>query len=303
MNITFRQMRLFLALAQTGSVSAAARTVHVTQPTASMQLKEITEAIGLPLYEVVSRKVHLTQMGLELAKTARAISNEWEAFEQQADGLKGLTRGQLKVAIVSTAKYFIPRVLGSFCTKYPEIEISLEVLNRDGVVKRLEENLDDLCIMSRPPLNLEIVDEIFMPNPLVLIAPKEHVLAKKRKIELLALKNEKFIVREKGSGTRMATDAHFKKLKFRPDVRLELGSNEAIKQSVIGGLGLAVLSKYSLGDNANLNDVAILNCQDFPIQSSWHIVSQRGKKLSPIAIIFRRHLLEEAKKVSINILT
>ena len=303
MNITFRQMRLFLALAQTGSVSAAARTVHVTQPTASMQLKEITEAIGLPLYEVVSRKVHLTQMGLELAKTARAISDEWEAFEQQADGLKGLTRGQLKVAIVSTAKYFIPRVLGSFCTKYPEIEISLEVLNRDGVVKRLEENLDDLCIMSRPPLNLEIVDEIFMPNPLVLIAPKEHVLAKKRKIELLALKNEKFIVREKGSGTRMATDAHFKKLKFRPDVRLELGSNEAIKQSVIGGLGLAVLSKYSLGDNANLNDVAILNCQDFPIQSSWHIVSPRGKKLSPIAIIFRRHLLEEAKKVSINILT
>jgi DNA-binding transcriptional LysR family regulator len=156
--------------------------------------------------------------------------------------------------------------------------------------------------MSRPPLNLEIEDEIFMPNPLVLIAPKEHVLAKKRKIELLALKNEKFIFREKGSGTRMATDAHFKKLKFRPDVRLELGSNEAIKQSVIGGLGLAVLSKYSLGDKLNLNDVAILNCLDFPIQSSWHIVSPRGKKLSPIAIIFKRHLLEEAKKVSINIL-
>lgn len=295
MNITFRQLRLFLALANTGSVSAAARSVHVTQPTASMQLKEITEAVGLPLYEVVSRKVHLTQMGQELATTARAISNEWETFEQKANGLKGFTRGQLKVAIVSTAKYFIPRVLGTFCTKYPEIEISLEVMNRDGVVKRLEENLDDLCIMSRPPLNLEIDDEIFMPNPLLLIASEGHPLANKRKIELNTLKGEKFIFREKGSGTRMATDAHFKKLKFHPDVRLELGSNEAIKQSVIGGLGLAVLSKYSLGDKSNLNDVAILNCKDFPIKSSWHIVSPKGKKLSPIATIFKNHLLEEAK--------
>ena len=295
MNITFRQLRLFMALADTGSVSAAARMVHVTQPTASMGLKEITDAVGVPLYEVVSRRIYLTQMGHELVKTARAISDEWETFEQQVDGVKGITRGKLKVAVVSTAKYFIPRILGTFCAKYPQIDIALEILNRDGVVKRLEENIDDLYIMSQPPLNLEINDEVFMPNPLLLVASKEHLLAKQKTIDLAELKNEKFIFREKGSGTRMAVDAHFKKLKFKPDVRLELGSNEAIKQAVIGGLGIAVLSKYTLGDKSNQEDVAILKCKEFPIESSWHIVCPQGKKLSPIATIFKKHLSEQAK--------
>lgn len=296
MNITFRQLRLFLALAETGSVSVAARMLHVTQPTASMGLKDITDAVGVPLYEVVARKVHLTEMGHELVKTARAISGEWEAFEQQVHGIKGLTRGKLKVAVVSTAKYFIPRILGTFCAKYPEIEISLEVLNRDGVVKRLEENLDDLYIMSQPPLNIEIDDEIFMPNPLMLVAPKNHAFANKKNIDISSLKYEKFIFREKGSGTRMSVDAHFKKLKFKADVRLELGNNEAIKQAVIGGLGLAVLSKYSLADQFDQDDVAILKCKEFPIKSNWHIVSPKGKKLSPIATIFKKHLSEQAKE-------
>ena len=295
MNITFRQLRLFLALAETRSVSAAARMVHVTQPTASMGLKEITDAIGVPLYEVVARQVHLTAMGQELAKTARAISTEWESFEQEVHGVKGLTQGKLKVAVVSTAKYFIPRILGTFCAKYPQIDISLEVLNRDGVVQRLEENLDDLYIMSQPPLHLDIEDEVFMPNPLLLIASKEHCLAKKKVVDLTSLKNEKFIFREKGSGTRMAIDAHFKRLKLKPNIRLELGSNEAIKQAVIGGLGMAVLSKYSLGDKSDQEEVAILKCKEFPIESSWHIVSPKGKKLSPIATIFKKHLSQQAK--------
>ncbi len=294
MNITFRQLRLFLALAETGSVSSAARMVHVTQPTASMGLKEITDAVGVPLYEVVARKVHLTAMGQALAKTARAISTEWESFEQEVHGVKGLTQGKLKVAVVSTAKYFIPRILGSFCAKYPQIDISLEVLNRDGVVKRLEENLDDLYIMSQPPLHLDIEDEVFMPNPLLLVASKDHALAKKKNFDISLLKNEKFILREKGSGTRMATDVHLKRLKLKPDVRLELGSNEAIKQAVIGGLGIAVLSRYSLGDKSDQEAVAILKCKDFPIETSWHIVSPKGKKLSPIATIFKKHLSQQA---------
>ena len=284
-----------MALAESGSVSAAARMVHVTQPTASMGLKEITDAVGVPLYEVVARKIHLTQMGHQLVKTARAISGEWEAFEQHVDSVKGLTRGQLRVAVVSTAKYFIPRILGTFCAQYPQIDISLEILNRDGVVKRLEENLDDLYIMSQPPLNIDIDDEIFMPNPLLLVAAKDHQLAKKKSIDLASLKNDQFIFREKGSGTRMAVDAHFKKLKFKPHVRLELGSNEAIKQAVMGGLGVAILSKYSLGDKADQEDIAILRCQGFPINSSWHIVSPKGKKLSPIATIFKKHLTQQAK--------
>jgi DNA-binding transcriptional LysR family regulator len=293
MNITFRQLKLFLALADTGSVSAAARYVHITQPTASMQLREISDAVGMPLYEVVSRKIRLTDLGMELAKTARAITTEWSNFEQQALSLKGLTSGRLKVALVSTAKYFIPRLLGTFCMKYPDIEISLEVLNRDGVLKRLEQNIDDIYIMSQPPKHIQINDEVFTSNPLVLIGSKNHPLSNRKHVPFHLLENEKFILREKGSGTRMATDLHFKKLKFKPSVRLELGSNEAIVQAVIGGLGLAVVSQFAISKVSE--EIAVLNCSDFPIKSSWHIVSSKSKRLSPLAKVFRSHLLENSK--------
>ncbi len=293
MNLTFRQLRLFLALADTGSVSAAARVMHVTQPTASMQLTEITQAVGMPVYEVIQRRVHLTEAGHELARTARAIADEWEALQQKFDAMRGLTRGKLKVALVSTAKYFVPRLLGTFCALHPEIEISLEVLNRDGVVARLRDNLDDLYIMSTPPTDIELEDKVFLPNPLVLIASPSHPLAQRRQLPIEELGGERFILREQGSGTRMASDRHFRELQFDPSLRLELGSNEAIKQAVAGGLGIAVLSRHALEGKAE-KDVAVLDVQGFPIQSRWHVVHPKGKRLSPIAAVFRDHLLQSA---------
>ena len=293
MNITFRQLRLFLALAETGSVSAAAKVMHVTQPTASMQLREVTQAVGLPLYEVVSRRVHLTEAGQALARTARAIAGEWDAFEQRVSGAKGLTSGHLKVAVVSTAKYFVPRLLGSFCKLHPQIDISLEVLNRDHVINRLRSNLDDLYVMSMPPGDLPLEDHILMPNPLVVIAPASHKLAARKRITMAQLQAERFILREKGSGTRMAIDAHLRQLGFAPSAVLELGSNEAIKESVEGQLGVSILSRHALGSHHE--GLAVLNVQGFPIQSQWHLVWPRGKQLSPIAEVFRAHLLSEAK--------
>jgi len=294
MNVTFRQLRLFLALAETGSVSGAARAMHVTQPTASMQLREVSEAVGLPLYEVVARRVHLTEAGVELARTARLMAAEWESFGQRVDGLKGLTRGRLKVAVVSTAKYFIPRLLGKFCTQHPDIDISLEVLNRDGVVGRLRENLDDLYIMSRPPDDIDLEDHVFLPNPLVLIASRAHPLARRRGLQLPALRGTRFILREQGSGTRLATDAHFRKQRFTPAQRLELGSNEAVREAVAGELGVAVISVHALAERPAAQGVAILDVQGFPIQSQWHIVYPKGKRLSPIAQVFRQHLVDQA---------
>ena len=293
MNITFRQLRLFLALAETGSVSAAARVMHVTQPTASMQLREVTQAVGLPLYEVVSRRVHLTEAGQALARTARAIAGEWDAFEQRVSGAKGLTSGRLKVAVVSTAKYFIPRLLGSFCKLHPQIDISLEILNRDHVITRLRSNLDDLYVMSVPPADLPLEDQILMPNPLVVIAASTHPLALRQRVTLAQLQDERFILREKGSGTRMATDAHLRQRGFTPTAVLELGSNEAIKESVEGQLGVSILSRHALG--AHHEGLAVLRVQGFPIQSQWHLVWPRGKQLSPIAQVFQAHLLSEAK--------
>lgn len=296
MNITFRQLRLFLALAESGSVSGAARATHVSQPTASMQLREVTNAIGLPLYEVIARRVHLTDAGNELARTAREIATAWDSFEQKMDGTKGLKRGKLKVAVVSTAKYFVPRLLGSFCAMYPEIDIALEVLNRDGVLQRLRDNLDDMCIMSMPPTDIALADEVFMPNPLVVIAANEHTMARRRQIDLAELGSERFILRELGSGTRMATDAFFKRQKFKPQLRLELGSNEAIKEAVAGNLGIAVVSRHALYASAADAAVVVLKVKGFPISSQWHIVHPLGRKLSPIAAVFREHLLTESKR-------
>ena len=296
MNVTFRQLRLFLALADTGSVSRAARECHVTQPTASMQLKEVSDSVGVPLYEVISRRVHLTDTGRDLARTARTIADDWAAFEQRIDATKGLTRGKLRVAVVSTAKYFVPRLLGTFCAKYPEIDISLEVLNRDGVVQRLRDNQDDLYIMSTPPTDIDLEDQVFMPNPLVVIAATSHPLAGRLKVRLEDLNTLRFILRERGSGTRMAVDAHFKRLKFKPNLRLELGSNEAIKEAVAGGLGVSVISSHALHGQAAEHGACVLDVTGFPIESNWHVVRQRGKQLSPIAGVFQAHLLSESGK-------
>jgi DNA-binding transcriptional LysR family regulator len=300
MNITFRQLRLFLALAQTESVTKAARMMHITQPTASMQLKDMTENIGSPLFEVISKRIHLTALGKEFEKTARETIDRWETFEQYVTQMKGLTKGRLRVAVVSTAKYFIPKLLGSFCSKYPEVDISLEILNRDGVIKRLEDNSDDLYVMSRPPLHIDLEDHILMPNPLCMIAYKNHPLANKKNLRLQDLKYERFILREVGSGTRMSVDMHFKQKKFTPSLLLELGNNEAIKKAVASHLGVAVISIHALDQFDYDHEISVLKLQDFPIDSQWHLVYLKGKQLSPIAKAFYGHVLAESKHFYIN---
>lgn len=293
MNATFRQLRLFSALAERGSVTGAAEACHVTQPTVSMQLRDLADAVGLPLYEQIGKRLHLTAAGEALAETARAMLDEWVAFEQTINAMKGLEQGRLRVALVSTAKYFVPRLLGSFCREHPNIEIALEVLNRDGVVTRLRENRDDLYIMSMPPEKLDLEQHAFLDNPLVLIAPEGHRL-KGRHLELADLSAERFILRERGSGTRLACDAYFTRSAFVPAVRLELGSNEAIKQAVAGGLGLAVISRHALPARPEDDQLTILDVSGFPLQSSWFTLYPRGKRLSPIAAVFLEHLKRSA---------
>jgi len=217
-------------------------------------------------------------------------------LSKKVDATKGLTRGKLRVALVSTAKYFVPRLLGTFCAKYPEIDISLEVLNRDGVVQRLRDNRDDLYIMSMPPTDIELEDQVFMPNPLVIIAASAHPFARRRNVELNELSKLRFILRERGSGTRMAVDTHFKRLRFKPNLRLELGSNEAIKEAVAGNLGISVVSSHALYGQPAEHGVSVLHVLGFPIQSNWHVVRQKGKQLSPIAQVFQEHLLIQAAK-------
>lgn len=290
MHATFRQLQLFLALAEHGSITAAAQACHVTQPTVSMQLRELAESVGLPLYEQIGRQLHLTAAGEALAQTARAMVDEWSAFGQRVDAMRGLTSGRLRVSVASTAKYFVPRLLGSFCASHPGIDIALEVINRDGVVARLRANRDDLYILSMPPADMDLQSHAFLPNPLVMIAPAAHRLAARRDIRLASLAKERFILREPGSGTRLACDAHFAAEGFAPQVRLELGSNEAIKQVVAEGLGLAILSRHAIAANPADDGVAILQVRGLPIRSRWHVLYPTGKRLSPIASVFLDHL-------------
>lgn len=287
---TFRQLRLFLAFSDSLSVTAAARSCHVTQPTASMQLKELADTVGMPLYEQVGKRMYLTAAGRSLARTARRMFDEWSAFEQDIDAMKGVTRGSLRLSVVSTAKYFVPRLLGGFCAAHPDIDVALEVLNRDGVVQRLRDNLDDLYIMSMPPDELQLERHAFLANPLEVVAPASHPLVGRPHTSLADLIGTRFILREKGSGTRLAGDEHFSRLGFVPDVRLELGSNEAIKQAVAAGLGVAVLSRHALSPRPEDEQLAILRIDGFPIHASWWTMYPKGKRLSPIACAFLEHI-------------
>lgn len=290
MNITFRQMRILLAVAEHGSITTAAQALSVTQPTVSMQLKAMSDEVGLDLYEVIGKRVFLTAAGEAVAQSARLMQEEIDFLDQTIAAIKGHTQGRLRVALASTAKYFVPRMLGSFYKQYPDIDIAFEVLNRDGVVSRLKSNADDLYIMSVPPADMDLVKHRFLDNPLVIIAPADHHLAKRKKIRHQDIQNDMFVLREKGSGTRLACDSYFAEYNLKPKVRLELGSNEAIKQAVAGGLGLAIISLHALPPDPSADGLVVLPVDHFPIHSHWWIIFPKGKRLSPIAGIFLEHL-------------
>ena len=296
MNTTFRQLRLFLTFAELRSVTAAARACHVTQPTASMQLRDLSESVGVPLYEQLGKQMYLTAAGEALARSARVMMDEWASFEQVVDGLKGVASGRLKLSIVSTAKYFVPRLLGTFCAAHPDVDIALEVLNRDRVVQRLSENLDDMYVMSMPPEGIALERQELMANPLVVIAERRHPLAKQKQLAPESLMSSRFILREKGSGTRLAGDRHLRALGLAVDIRMELGSNEAIKQAVAAGLGLGIISRYALADDPAEEGLAVLDVRDFPILCSWWILYRQGKKLSPLAAAFLQHVCSARAK-------
>ncbi len=294
MHATFRQLKMLLALAETGSITGAARVCHVTQPTVSMQLKDLAESVGLPLYEQLGKRLFLTAAGEALAQTARTIQFEWEAFEQVIGRLKGVESGRLTLAVASTAKYFVPRMLGRFCAEHPQIDISLQVLNRDGVVERLKQNRDDLYVLSMPPEDVPHGKAALLPNPLVVIAPPDHRLATGKPQRWQRLQTEPFIMRETGSGTRLAADAHFAQLGLTPRIRLELGSNEAVKQSVAGGMGLGLISRHALAADPREDGVVVLPVSRFPVPSSWWLLWPEGKRLSPVAQAFQQHLVDLA---------
>ncbi len=295
---TFRQLKVFETIARHLSFTRAAEELFLTQPTVSMQIKQLTDIVGLPLLEQIGKRIHLTDAGRELYTTCQEIFGSLERFEMTIADHKGLKKGRLRLAVITTAKYFAPRVLGPFCQRYPGIDISLKVTNRERVLERLSENMDDLYILGQPPGNLGTNFQPFMENPLVMVARADHPLAKRKNIPLQRIAEEPFIMREPGSGIRQATQQLFEDNGISLRVRMELGSNEAIKQGIAGGLGIAALSVHTLALDWTSGEFAILDVEGFPILRHWYIAYPGDKKLSVVAQAFYDYLLNEGRQVA-----
>ncbi|PMB12740.1 LysR family transcriptional regulator [Fischerella thermalis CCMEE 5319] len=292
---TLHQLKVFEAAARHGSFTRAAEELFLTQPTVSMQIKQLTKSVGLPLFEQVGKRLYLTEAGRELYATCRQIFDTIAQFEMKVADLKGLKQGQLRLAVITTAKYFIPRLLGPFCQLYPGIEISLQVTNHEGILERMTNNMDDLYIMSQVPEHLDVSYQQFLENPLVVLAPINHPLAKEKNIPIQRLADEPFIMREPGSGTRRAVQQLFDQCGVTVKVKLELGSNEAIKHAIAGGLGISVLSRHTLLPDSG--DLTILDVEHFPIKRDWYMVYPSGKQLSIVARTYFEYLLDAAKQI------
>jgi LysR family transcriptional regulator, low CO2-responsive transcriptional regulator len=295
--VTFHQLKVFEVTARRGSFTRAAEELFLTQPTVSIQMKQLTKAIGLPLFEQVGKRLYLTEAGQELLSTCQDIFERLDQFEMTVSDLQGLQKGQLRLSVITTAKYVIPRLLGPFCQQYPGIDVALIVTNHEHILERLKENLDDLYIPSQVPESMDVFSDPFLENPLVVIASRHHPLAGAGYIPLERLNNESFIMREPGSGTRQAVEQLFEAHSISIRVRLELGSNEAIKQAVAGGLGISVLSRHCMALEGQTGQIAILNVEGFPIPRHWHIVHPKGKNLSVVARTFFKYLQSEGKRV------
>jgi DNA-binding transcriptional LysR family regulator len=286
MHVTLGQLKAFEAVARLGGFSRAAEELHVTQPAVSKKIRLLQEEIGLPIFEQLGKKIYLTDAGRELLSACHDWLDRWERFEQTIADMRGLKQGRLRIATVTTTKYFMPRVLGPFCTRYPGIDVSIEVLNRDRLLERLARNEDDLYVMGLPPDGWDIESSPLMENNLVVVAPASHPLAGKRRIPFRTLAREPFLARERGSGTRITVEREFEKRKLPFNVRLELGSNEAIKQAVAGGLGVTVISQSTLYPDIERKELVVLDVAGFPLRRSWHVVWPRGKELSVVASTF-----------------
>lgn len=294
---TLHQLKVFEATARLGSFTRAAEELLITQPTVSSQIKQLGKATGLPLFEQIGKRLYLTEAGKELLATCQDIFERLENFEMKVADLKGTKQGRLRLSAITTAKYFVPRLLGSFCQKYPGIDVSLEVTNHQQIERRMLDNEDDLYILSQLPEFLDLCAQPFLDNPLVVLAPKSHPLAGMNDISLKALDGEPFIMREKGSGTRQAVESLFNEQDISVQVRLELGSNEAIKQSIAAGMGISVLSQHTLTSEGSNSELTVLDVQYFPIQRRWYVAYLGGKKLSVIAQTFLEYLLQESRKL------
>lgn len=297
LRLTLRQLEVFEAVAHHLSYSRASENLHLTQPAVSMQIKQLEEAVGMPLFEQLGKKIYLTEAGQELQRYSRNILQQLDEAESVFEEMKGMRRGKLAISVASTAGYFMPFLLAQFSKRFPEVAITLDVSNREVLLQELSHNKMDFAIMGRPPDGLGLDFTSFLENPLVVIAPPDHPLVRESKIPLARIQQETFIAREHGSGTRSATERFFAEKGIKLNTGTEMSKNESIKQAVQAGMGLSILSLNTVMLELEAKRLAVLDVDDFPIMRHWYLVHRSGKRLPGVAQAFKEFMLNEAAEL------
>ena len=297
MNYTLHQLQVFTRVVQTKSITKAAQELFLTQPAVSIQLKNFQDQFEIPLTEVLGRQLYVTQFGNEIAQIAEEILQQVEMINYKTEAYKGILSGRLKIAVVSTGKYVMPYFLSGFLKKYPEIDLTMEVTNKSSVLRSMEDNEVDFGLVSVLPEKLNVEEEILLENKLYLVGNHEHVAAQKEYKKDVFSKLP-MIYREQGSATRTIMEGFFERSKIIVSKKIELTSNEAVKQAVIAGLGYSIMPLIGLRNEIKSGEMKILPTEGFPIRSQWRLIWLKNKKLSPI---FRNAIRSNHDPATINL--
>jgi DNA-binding transcriptional LysR family regulator len=287
-----RQLQVFESVADELSFTRASEKLHLSQPAVSIQVKQLEEGVGLPLFEHVGKRISLTEAGWIVYRCSQTIRSVLEDAGEQLDELMGIQRGRLEVTVATTASYFASRILAGFAGRFPQIAISLDVTNREGLLQQLELNQCDLVIMGEPPKGKRLTSTPIMENPLVIIASPGHPLAGKKGIPVKELGKQEFVFREPGSGTRAAILRFLDEKGVSIRINMEMTSNEAIKQTVQAGLGLGIVSRHTVELELETGSLVELDVRHFPLKRYWYLVRRSDKQLSPVALRFESYVLD-----------
>lgn len=295
MNISLKQLQIFTEVVKTQSYTRAAERLYMTQPAVSMQMKQLEYIVGLSLFERQGKKIVVTEMGHILIEHAAKILKRYKRMQRSMKALQNVEQ-QIKISAATTANHFITHMMADFSRLHPDINITLDITNREALVSQLQSYDPDFVIMGEPPGKLDINSEQFMDNPLIVIASANHDLSSDliEEIPMSKIIKESFVVREEGSGTKAAIRRHFKKYGFNFVSSYEMSSNESIKHAVVAGLGLGIVALHTVRLELEAKKLVILNVENFPIKRYWNLVSRKGKKLSPAAIEFKQFIINGA---------
>jgi DNA-binding transcriptional LysR family regulator len=296
--MTLRQLRIFNEVCDLRSYSRAAEEMSLTQPAVSLQIRQLEELVGQPLFEYVGKKLYLTEAAEALQKASRDIFGRLENLDMQLSDMQGSLQGQLKLAIESSCKYFMPHLFAAFKQRYPEVMLNLTVVNRAQVIKRLSDNRDDLVVMTMVPQDMGLEFLPFLNNPIVAVARADHPLSAMEQLSLKDLEPYSLVIREPGSGTRKACEEYFKDKRVHFAQTMEVSSAEAQRECVVAGLGIAVLTRHALSLELATGTLKELPVTELPLYRSWCVVQGQAKRLSPVAHAFLAFIRSERTQIS-----